>query len=106
EAAADFREPREVAAVAAEEHAAFAVVDRPRAPERAIAVAQTAAGKVLCRRRVEMHAVDVGALPPVELPHLLARDAPPDQTITDAQRGQEHRGFRCERLDRGAVEMS
>ena len=86
---ADAFEAVEVAAVAAEEDSRVAVDHHPRGPQRAVAVEQASTGEVLRRGGDETDAGDFGALPPVVLADLAGVDAPFDQGVADAQRGQE-----------------
>ena len=102
---ADFLETLEIAAVAAEEDARAARLDDPGRPQRRIAVAQAAARKVLGRRRHQLDAVDVGGLPPRQLPHLAGRDAPRDQPVAHAQRRDEMLGLAGQRQHGGVVQV-
>ena len=60
---------------------------------------------MLRRRGGELHAIDDRALPPVELPDLLAIDAPFDQSIADAERREEQVRRLRERAHRVAIEV-
>jgi hypothetical protein len=66
--------------------------DGPGAPERAIAIVQTAIRPVLCRHKMKLAAADRVRLPPVELDHrrAVACDVVLDERL-HAQRDEEQR---------------
>ena len=102
---ADGLEAVEVAGVAAEEDAEVVVLDHPRRPQAAVAVAQAAAGEVLARGGGQAQAAGLGRLPPVQLFDLAGVHTPGDQLVADAERCNEARGLASQLHYRGMVEM-
>ncbi|KAG1319967.1 hypothetical protein G6F63_014481 [Rhizopus arrhizus] len=92
---ADGLEAIEVAGVATEEDAEVTILDHPRRPQAAIAVAQPTAGKVLARGGGQAQAAGFGRLPPVQLFHLGGIHAPGDELVAHPQRRNETRVRRC-----------
>ena len=104
-AAADFLEAVEIAAVAGKEDARLAVLDHERRPQRLVAVGQAAAREMLGRRGQQAYAIDLRALPPAQLTHLVSRNTPGNQAVAHAQRGDEHLGPGRQRHDRRMIEV-
>lgn len=103
--AANLGKTGEIAAVAAEEHPQLIVFNHPGTPQRAVAVGQAPARKVLGRGSRQPQAVDFRALPPVELADFVRRHAPGRQAIAHAERCDELAHLAVQRPNGGLVQM-